>query len=220
MIIEIEKELKEREITRLCHYVHTNKLLHILNSEEGIAAVDFIDKDVLLQNDSRRLDGKTNFVNCSIQYPNFWYYNKVKNNNSVFPDWALIFIDPIISADETTEFCPVNAAKRFGAYVRKGYPAFKSMFDRQVEGYHRTPQMLKNAPTDDQAEVLIYRNVPRKYITGIAFKEAETAKQKIGGWEILGVPKIDIYIAPELFERTASDKIRKGIKPEEYLYMG
>lgn len=42
MIIEIQSEIKKRNITRLCHFVHTNKLLHILSSEEGIKAVDFI----------------------------------------------------------------------------------------------------------------------------------------------------------------------------------
>jgi len=36
----------------------------------------------------------------------------------------------------------------------------------------------------------------------------------------LNIPPIDVYIAPELFERTASDKIRRGIKPYEHLYMG
>lgn len=58
MIIEIQREIKKRNITRLCHFVHTNKLLHILSSEEGIKAVDFIDEDILVQNDTDRYDEK------------------------------------------------------------------------------------------------------------------------------------------------------------------
>ena len=33
MIDEIYEEIKKRNITRLCHFVHTNILLHILNYE-------------------------------------------------------------------------------------------------------------------------------------------------------------------------------------------
>ena len=62
---------------------------------------------------------KKDYVNCTIQYPNYWYYKRVKDNNYIFPDWAIIFIDPIVATLETTQFCPVNAAKRYGAYIKK-----------------------------------------------------------------------------------------------------
>lgn len=219
MIIEIEREIRERGITRLCHFVPTNKLLHILNSEEGIKAVDFINKDVLVQNDTKRLDGRTDCVNCSIQYPNYWYYRTIEKNNSIFPDWAVIFIDPIVATYDATEFCPVNAAKRNGEYIGKGYENFKRIFDKVVYGYTRSPQMLKNVPTNDQAEVLVQGNIPRRLITGIAFKSEEIARQKVAEWNVLDIPKIDVYIAPDLFARSTSDKIRKGIKPVEKLYV-
>lgn len=222
-INEIDIEIKERNITRLCHFVHTNLLLHILNSEEGIKAVNFIDKDILKQNDEQRLDGKKDYVNCSIQYPNYWYFRRVKDNNPVFPDWAIIFIDPIVIAYETTEFCSVNAATRYGAYIEKGYAAFKDMFSNKIDignkVHNRSGMMLKSAPTDDQAEALVYKSIPRKFITGIALMSEEAAREKKAAWDVLGVPDIDIYIAPELFSRTASDKIRQGILPEEYKYM-
>lgn len=70
MIDEIYEEIKKRNITRLCHFVHTNILLHILNNNEGVKAVDFIKQDVLIQNDKQRMDGKTDYINCSVQYPN------------------------------------------------------------------------------------------------------------------------------------------------------
>ena len=54
MIIEIEQEIKKRNITRLCHFVHTNVLLHILNNNEGVKAVDFISQDILLQSECRK----------------------------------------------------------------------------------------------------------------------------------------------------------------------
>lgn len=48
MIDEIYEEIRKRNITRLCHFVHTNVLLHILNNNEGVKAVDFINQDVLI----------------------------------------------------------------------------------------------------------------------------------------------------------------------------
>ena len=214
MLIEIQKEINRRGITRLCHYVHTNKLLHILNSEEGIKAVDFLDEDILVPNDPHRFDGKKDYINCSIQYPNYWYFNKVRDNNEIFKDWAIIFIDPIVASNEKTEFCVVNAAKRNGAYIDKGFESFLKIFNANVDGFCRTQQMLESAPTNDQAEVLIYHSIPRKYILGIAFQSEEIAKTKQAAWKALEIPHFDIYIAPELFERTTSEKIRKGIEPE------
>ena len=93
MIDEIYEESKKRNITRLCHFVHTNILLHILNNNEGVKAVDFIKQDVLIQNDKQRMDGKTDYINCSVQYPNWWYLRRVKDNNPIFSDWAILFID-------------------------------------------------------------------------------------------------------------------------------
>lgn len=124
MIIEIQSEIKKRNITRLCHFVHTNKLLHILSSEEGIKAVDFIDEDILVQNDTDRYDGKKDYVNCTIQYPNYWYYKRVKDNNYIFPDWAIIFIDPIVATLETTQFCRLMLQKGMVHILKKDMKVF------------------------------------------------------------------------------------------------
>lgn len=119
MIDEIYEEIRKRNITRLCHFVHTNVLLHILNNNEGVKAVDFINQDVLIQNDKLRLDGKTEYINCSVQYPNWWYLRRVKDNNPIFSDWAILFIDPIVATIETTQFCKViwkSEAERYAQY--------------------------------------------------------------------------------------------------------
>lgn len=183
MIDEIYEEIKKRNITRLCHFVHTNILLHILNNNEGVKAVDFIKQDVLIQNDKQRMDGKTDYINCSVQYPNWWYLRRVKDNNPIFSDWAILFIDPIVATIETTQFCKVNAATRYGAYICKG------------------------------AEVLVYENIPVSMIKGIAFENEEIARQKIVEWKVMGFPKIDVFISPELFDVSTSGKIRRGEEP-------
>lgn len=213
MIDEIYEEIRKRNITRLCHFVHTNVLLHILNNNEGVKAVDFINQDVLIQNDKLRLDGKTEYINCSVQYPNWWYLRRVKDNNPIFSDWAILFIDPIVATIETTQFCKVNAATRYGAYIYKGVEAFREMFSANVGRQNRTIDMLQNAPTDDQAEVLVYESIPVSMIKGIVFENEKIARQKIVEWKVMGFPKIDVFISPELFDVSTSGKIRSGVEP-------
>lgn len=219
MIKDIGEEIRKRNITRLCHFVHTNVLLHILNNNEGIKAVDFIAQDVLIQNDKQRLDGKTDYINCSIQYPNWWYLRKVKDNNPIFSDWAILFIDPVVATLESTQFCKVNAAKRYGAYIKKGYEAFNELFEYQVGSRRRTTKMLMNAPTDDQAEVLVYESISVELIKGIAFENKQIAKQKIVEWQVMGFSEISVFIAPELFDVSTSSKIRLGIEPSVERYL-
>lgn len=218
MITDIYEEIKRRNITRLCHFVHTSALLHILSDTEGIRAVDYIDRDILTPNDPLRLDGRRDYISCTVQYPNWWYLRKIKDNNPIFPDWAILFIDPLVAADDTTQFCKVNAATRYGEYIYKGAEAFRELFSVNVGRQNRTKDMLQNAPTDDQAEVLVYESIPVSMIKGIAFENEKIARQKIVEWKVMGFPKIDVFISPELFDVSTSGKIRRGVEPLVKLY--
>jgi len=215
------KEIIERKITRLCHITRSQKALHILTSEDGIQAVDFLDKSIYDANDDLRLDGRTDFVNCSIQYPNHWYWNKVKDKDPLFRNWVILLINPEIILLDTTEFCAFNAAAGKGAYIKKGYGAFKELFNNSVRGRNRTANMLSCCPTDDQAEVLVYKNISRKDIIGVVVKDEDQAESESIKWFYnLNVPKLDIIIAPDLFNGQWSNKVRQGTRPLEYKYQG
>lgn len=162
---------------------------------------------------SKYFEDKTKYINCSVQYPNWWYLRRVKDNNPIFSDWAILFIDPIVATIETTQFCKVNAATRYGAYIYKGVEAFREMFSEKVGRQNRTIDMLQNAPTDDQAEVLVYESIPVSMIKGIVFENEKIARQKIVEWKVMGFPKIDVFISPELFDVSTSGKIRSGVEP-------
>jgi hypothetical protein len=220
-----KKEIKDRKITRLCHLTKSSKALHILRSASGILATDFIQEDVYDANDESRLDGKTDFVNCSIQYPNYWYWRKVKNKDPLFKEWIIIFIKPSILLKETTEFCFTNAAYHKGRHIKRGYESFKELFSDTVCGkrvFKRTPNMLSCCPTDDQAEVLVYNNVPLNDIIGIAVKDENQAEREYRRWykNLNDIPKIDIILAPDLFNGAWSQKVREGIRPKEMVYQG
>lgn len=221
----IEKEIRDRKITRLCHFTRSSKALHILSSETGLVAVDFLEKDIYDANDELRMDGRTDCINCSIQYPNYWYFKRVKDKVQLFPEWVVLFINPELLLLDSTEFCFTNAAYSRGAYIKKGTDAFRGMFADRVNGKwsrSRTDKMLPCCPTDDQAEALIYKNISRKDIIGVAVPNEEQAeKERIRWYDILKtIPKFDISIAPDLFDGALSDKVRKGIAPREYKFGG
>ena len=49
-------------------------------------------------------------------------------------------------------------------------------------------------------------------------QDESIAKQKIAEWKTLEIPNIDVYVAPELFERVMSEKIHRGMVPSEKRY--
>ena len=222
--IMFNKEVKERGISRLCHFTRSDTALKILSSENGIKAVDFLDKDIYDANDPYRLDGRTDCVNCSIQYPNHWYWDRVKDKDPLFNEWVILLINPSILLLDTTEFCAINAATARGAHIKKGYSSFKELFQPIVHGRKRYSNMLSCCPTNDQAEVLVYKNVSRKDIIGLSVKDKDQAERVsirlYYNLESKGIPKLDIIIAPDSFNGKWSQKVREGIIPLETKYHG
>lgn len=218
---QFQNEISDRGITRLCHITKSVKALHILSSEDGVKAVDFLDEDIYDANDMLRFDGKKDFVNCSIQYPNHWYWRKVRDDRELFRDWVILLINPDIILNDTTHFSAVNAAKAHGAYIKQGYGAFQELYGNYVGGRCRASNMLSCCPTDDQAEVLIYKNISRKDIIGVAVENEKQAEKELVRWECLGgVPELDIVIAPDLYNGNWSQKVRQGRAPLEIKYQG
>ncbi|MEK4531745.1 DarT ssDNA thymidine ADP-ribosyltransferase family protein [Solibacillus sp. FSL K6-1554] len=221
----IASEIRSRDITRLCHFTKTNKLLHILTSEDGIVANTFLEdvKETLQKNDEKRYDNKEDHICCSVQYTNAWYLRRIRESDPVFKDWVVIFIDPLIMLDDTTYFCYRNAAANFGALVSKGEQAFSKMFAQVVQGQYtitRPPRMLPNSTTDGQAEVLIYKNIPREKITGIAVPNEDQAKILGAIFTVLTIPDIPIIISPDLFSDSWNRKVKQGQPINEYVYEG
>lgn len=210
-------EIQNRNIKRLCHFTRSNKLLHIMRSEDGIIANTFLDDqiEILEKNDSLRLDGKEDYVCCSVQYPNTWYLDKIKDNDPLFKEWVILFIDPMLMLDSDTLFCHRNAASDRGNNLRSG---FVGMFENRVQGQrlmYRSKNMPACSPTDDQAEVLIYKNIPRSSIQAIVVPDEKQAKRESTRLSMLNVPEVDIVIASDLFTRRWSNMIRNGQTPKE-----
>lgn len=213
----IGKVLNEHKISRLCHMTQIDKLFSILYGDTGIWANDFYNGTALYRNDLERRDGRTEYISTSIEYPNVWYYNTKKYTNPKVNTWAVIFIDASVCGDDTTLFCPINSASSKGHYICGQAENFNRAFDSVVGFRHRSPQMLECCPTDDQAEVLVYKYIPVNAILGVAFESEAIAQVMKELFDKYGVKYPDLFSAKDLFTTNMSKMIRRGDKPYENL---
>ena len=221
--MNVELFLKDRGVTRLCHFTKLKDLVHIISSEEGILASSAIRSDVTDFKDPERYDGELDYVCCSIEYPNSWYLAKAqkRDTDQIFKEWAVVFIDLSVLERRTIKFCPCNAAKNRGTYIEDDVSKMDSMFaSPNILNRIRSPQMLTCCPTDDQAEILIKGNIPSLFIKGICVychDDAETAYAMLKTW---GRPDIPICVAPDVLDTTWSTQVRDGTRPQEIYVFG
>lgn len=227
MIETIKQEVESRGITRLCHFTPSRNLVHILTGTTGILATKKLQTDersVFTPTDLQRLDRHENYICCSIEYPNAWYFDQAKSKDELFKDWVILFINPKYLWLPGTRFCPRNAASRSGNLVAEGKEAFLSMFNQSVPASNRTITRsnthLACCPTDNQAEVLIPDTISIGDILSVAVQTHTQAKNEAVRLSLLGVPedRFNFVIAPTLFEKyKLSQCISSGKRPQETL---
>ena len=220
----IQQECNERGITRLCHFTQSRNLAHIFGDQYGICATKTLQDCDMPHNptDPDRYDGHDNLVCCSIEYPNAYYFVKVREHDRLFKDWVVLLIDPSHLGHPETCFCPCNAARARGAHIRTGFEGFRSLYGTTSPGipFSRPTRHLPAAPTDIQAEALIKDPIPLTSIIGIAVQSEEQAQRELCRLSLQGIT-IDkpIYIAPAFYSRrTLSGLIQRGERATETRY--
>jgi hypothetical protein len=221
---KIKELVGDRNISRLCHFTQSRKLSHILSNPRGILSTKELLKvapDLVDITDPERLDGHPDYICCSIEFPNSWYLVKAKSRDPLFKEWVILFLDPSILWRYNVLFCPRNAAAEHGSLIRGGYDGFKSIFADEVSGAggikrKRTAGMLNCCPTDDQAEVMVEKEITRDNIIAIAVASVEQARlEKTRLSLIKDVIMVPWIIAPELFNSEWSKAVRVGKRLEE-----
>jgi hypothetical protein len=226
---EIREEAMRRGITRLCHFTPSRNLAYIMSGRVGILATRRLEADeraLYNPTDLQRYDRHEDYICCSIEYPNAWYFEHAKGRERLFKDWVVLLIDPGYLWEEGTRFCPRNAAAGFGREVGSGTDAFRAMFAGAVPGaYGRTfirrNSHLQCSPTDDQAEVLIPDRIAIEHLMGVVVSSQTQARNelvrfRLSGLDLRGLPLI---VAPTSYEkRDLSACIRRGERPREVVF--
>lgn len=223
VVVPIRAEVERRGITRLCHFTPSRNLAHIALDPRGMLASRHLEEDekaVFNPTDSVRLDGYSDHLCCSIQYPNAWYFRKARENERLFPDWVVVFIDSRYLWQAGVKFCPRNAAASSGRFVREGATAFSALFAQSVAGssrnYDRGPNHPDFLPTDEQAEVLIPDVVEHQDIIGVAVRDEAQARRELARLKMLGRKPPPIFVAREFYSPgRLSTLLRAGQRPAE-----
>ena len=221
----IRRDASRRGITRLCHFSPSRNLAHILSGRQGIlASRHFNDDEAAIYNptDKLRLDGYRDHVNCSIQYPNAWYFSTARQDETLFKDWVVILVDVRYLWQIGTNFCPINAASGHGQFVASGREAYERLFDGVIEGtytFRRGPAHPAFLPTDEQAEVLIPDRITIPDLLGVVVKDDDQAAREVAALRLQSLDIPRLLVVPEFFNaRELSDMLRSGGIPREQEY--
>ena len=221
----IRAHANRRGITRLCHFTPSRNLAHIASDSRGLLASRHLQNDetaIFNPTDKARLDGYPGHVCCSIQYPNAWYFRKVREKERLFLDWVVLLIDPTYLWRVDTKFCARNAAAGYGRGVRSGGAAFDALFADSVEGvrtYRRGPHHPDFLPTDEQAEVLIPDRIGSDGVSAVVVRDDAQAALETSRLRLADLPVPRIVIVPEFFDPHALSRgLRRGRIPAESEY--
>lgn len=219
----LARAVAARGVTRVCHLTQARSFAQIVSSPDGVLATAALreeHEDVLNQNDPLRLDQKDTHISCSIEYPNTHYLKKVAQRERVFEDWVILFIDPVVLTWGSTVFAPCNAAACVDRHAT-GAAGFEALYEAEIVGgggrrWRRTAARLAPCPTDDQAEVLVERTIPRALLRAVAVRsEAQLALERSRLRFVSGAVDLPWVVAPALFDGTWTGEIRTGRRPPE-----
>lgn len=199
---EIISYVGEREIEFCVHFTNVTNLPSIL--QLGLLPKNTMDDEWIEynENDSLRLDGYTEAVSISFTSPNYKMFYKYRIQNPS-KRWAVLVLDAqsIITMD--CAFCFTNAASKRITSIPlpklKNLQALKQMFAEINELFSRKRMRLENnEPTDPQAEILVFDEIPSLAIKFIIFNDNSVMQQYIPIMEQKNIPYgCDIgYFAP------------------------
>lgn len=170
--------LRERNITDLYHFTQIDNLENILRY--GLLPRDCLVENAIdsVFNDDYRLDGCRDAVCTSLEFPNYkMFYTLREEDHNI--DWVVIKLDANIICDLPCAFCWENAASSSESSkllsIRNTSEAFLSLFDNKP-GYPTRQQcsIPDYYPTNPQAEILVFSEIPLEYFTGVYFNDYPT----------------------------------------------
>ncbi|MBL1421441.1 MAG: DUF4433 domain-containing protein [Alphaproteobacteria bacterium] len=166
--------IENRKISQLIHFTDIRNIPSII--ENGLISRDELRRVAIpsYNYDQIRADGHTDGLSLSIQFPNYQMFYRYQMDNPEI-DWAIIGIKPEILLTHDCSFYPLNAASSAMSCQQpenlKGADNLEAMFANSIQGRQRSNLSLsENYTTSPQAEVLVFGNINKEDILGIAVK--------------------------------------------------
>lgn len=204
-LIKRKSIINNKQISEILHFTPLKHLSSIL--EYGVLSNEEISKKNLtsFQVDENRFDARPNFICTSVSFPNS---SLLRMKQYKYGTFIIISISPEILLTNVCLFAKSNAATTWYKKPSKydSFPmlnkneSFLDMFSRDdIRDKNRIP---KNFATDLQAEVLIYKKIPREFIKKIYCQSEEIKLNLLKELPDLKERESDfISINPKIFER-------------------
>lgn len=163
-------------IASLYHFTRVENLPSIF--QHGLLPVKALQANRIAfrWNDEHRIDGHEDAICVSVSHPNERLFYRWRMTNPA-QRWVVLSLDPAILWKNEVAFCAHNAAdSRISKQDRiklGSATAFAGLFVNSDARPTRAEQGLAPCdPTDVQAEILVFENIPASAITGAVFSDA------------------------------------------------
>ncbi len=219
-------EIARRGITRVVHFTPTINLLSIfeqgaLLSRQNVKRLSIEHPDLYIEdyteiNDKLRLDNLNDYINLSIQHPNYALFRRFREAfRNRCDSWCVIALNPQCICFAETLFSIGNAAASHSKAcgIQGTFNAFCSLFGERVvstnvygQTVHTRANLEKCYTTDPQAEVLVKESISTSYFAEVHFETPEEAKRANAGITVLGIGNLPPFkVTPSLFKNRSSN---------------
>ena len=182
---KISKEARRRKVSRLCHFTKLESLESI--TKKGVLPQQQLRQqnlsNFIQDHNMANKEGHTNFVRCSVEYPNlfnldFFQNTQQQTSNSAI-QWVVLLLNPNLLTRPGTKFCDTNAATENGTRIQPGTNGFKAMYKKVVNLPNHSPvkranKHLMSCPTNLQAEVLIEGKIDFANVLAVVVYDQQT----------------------------------------------
>ena len=194
--ILFQQEITKRGIKYLIHFTECTNLLSIVQnrvllSHNQLKVLNYEYLDITEINDYARMDGLSNYINISIEHPNYYLLKKFKERmNAPHISWCILKIDAKHIYNKDTLFSVSNAASsdsrnKYG--ISGDFEKFKLLFSDivYIGRYTWKRNSIKpKYPTDIQAEILVKDSLAYDDIVEVCFEDDEIMNRIKRAFEI------------------------------------
>ena len=204
----LDREMRERGITRLCHFTSIRALERIVEDQAIHDRKTLEARDArYVFNDPYRHDGRRSHICLTIEHPNVIMMKRLRDDAPSPREFVVLCVQPTEMARPGVLFSRLNAASDSGALLTAGEAGFKQLYVHQPgpRPVVRDDTHAPSCPTDIQAEVLIPGPIPLSSILGVVMSSNENVdyvRQVLSSH----VPATPVVYQPDFFsyERVTS----------------
>lgn len=209
------EEIIKRDIGYLVHFTTSINLLSIyeqgyLYSRKQLSEIGEHNSILCLEDyvdymDAKRLDNLIDYINLSIQSPNYFLLNAFRQRHDyIHYQWCVLKIIPDYIYENETLFSVCNAASISASKhgIDGSIQKFRQLFSTQllIGNITRTRVRLPaKYPTDVQAEVLVKTVIPECDIIEIAFENEEICNSNKAAFHISGFDSSKFKVDSAIF---------------------